>query len=84
MGWSLETLKVLRALHATSAVCVLVYQKLAALGMLSLTDRLDLVTELEAFAELVAVGGQFAKISHIVVASTIGRTPDARADDIEG
>jgi hypothetical protein len=84
IGRGLEALKIFRALDSMSAMCVLVDQKLAALGMISLANRFDLVAELEAFVELVAVCGQFAKIANVLVVSTVWRTPDAGSDDIEG
>jgi hypothetical protein len=44
---------------------------LAALGVLILADRFDLVGELEAFIELVAMRGQFAEVSAVVVTSAV-------------
>ena len=57
---------------------------LAALGMLILAHRLDLVGELEAFIELITMRGQFAKISIVVVASAVLGAPNAGRNDIEG
>ena len=57
---------------------------LAASDVVSLTNGFNLVAELEAFAKLVAVCGQFAKVPYVLVVSAIGRTPDTGPNDVEG
>jgi hypothetical protein len=57
---------------------------LATRGVTSLTNGLDRVVEFKALAVLIAVGGQFSKVSYVFVVSTVWRTPDARINDIVG
>lgn len=84
MRRSLATLVILDSLLSTLAVAVCEEKKLAALGMLILAHRLDLVGELEAFIELITMRSQFTEVSVVVVASAVFGAPNAGRNDVEG